>query len=333
MTPIDPSALKFWESVGEWGFIFVWVGVAGEGIEISIKLFCPKLYDKKKSCLDLIGAIFWLVLVAALAVEFWGNHKAMQLADSMNSQLNTEAAQARKDAAEANERAALVESNNLALRSGLRDFVLDQTEAREIDSYDLATALKQIPDVKVILLVDSSDHEARGFSSQLQLAFVGAGWEVKHMAQRRIAEGCEVFISFVHHGMDWSKSSWDACLLLDRELRSRGISTDTVLNQEYFGIAAEELPTNAIIVSVAPKLPRLKNREMLDRSIALLGQGPNADPVSVSNAWRQVCIDEEAERQQNINLGIWATNAPHPGFSPRGYSGDGSPIVPEIPVQ
>jgi hypothetical protein len=109
MTALDSASLKFWESVGLWGFIFVWVGVAGEGVEIFIKLFQRKLYERKKFCLDVIGAIFWAVLVVALAVEFLGNVKAMRIAESINSQLDVEAGRARKEAGAAIERAGIAE--------------------------------------------------------------------------------------------------------------------------------------------------------------------------------------------------------------------------------
>jgi hypothetical protein len=113
MPSADLSWFNFWELVGEWGFVFVIAGVAGEGIEIFIKLFRPKLYNRKKSCLDIIGAIFWIILVVALAVEFLGNFKAIQIAGRINAELHATASQAEKEAGQANERAS---TNELAAK-------------------------------------------------------------------------------------------------------------------------------------------------------------------------------------------------------------------------
>jgi hypothetical protein len=124
MITFDSSSLKFWESVGLWGFVFVWVGVAGEGVEIFIKFFRPKLYNRKKSCLDAIGAVFWIVLVVALAVEFIGNIKAMRIADAENARLNERASKFELAAAELEQQMAQT-SNNVVRIDPLKQSVSD----------------------------------------------------------------------------------------------------------------------------------------------------------------------------------------------------------------
>ncbi len=111
MTILDSESLRFWESVGEVGFCLVIVGVLGEGAEIVVKLFRQELYKRKQLRFDLFAAVCWVILVVGLAVEFWGNHKAMRIAAKESDRLNVEAGHARELAGEANERAA---SNELA---------------------------------------------------------------------------------------------------------------------------------------------------------------------------------------------------------------------------
>lgn len=136
MNSLDSTSLTFWESVGLWGFIFVWVGVAGEGVDIFIKLFCKKLHERKKHSLDVIGAVFWVVLVIALAIEFLGNVQAMRIADLINSRLNDEAGQARKAAGEANERASTNEAQVATLEKETADAKLE-TAKIELDKAEL----------------------------------------------------------------------------------------------------------------------------------------------------------------------------------------------------
>lgn len=177
MTALDSASLKFWESVGLWGFIFVWVGVAGEGVEIFIKLFNRKLYERKQFCLDVIGAAFWIVLVVALAVEFLGNEKAMRIADSINTQLDIEAGQARKEAGQANERAAkdelavaVLTSNNLVLQKE----VLALNTPRRImgEQRDKFITLlcnpHNVSKIPIKVIVGESDSETDFFAMQIR---------------------------------------------------------------------------------------------------------------------------------------------------------------------
>src|ERR1035438_1455022 len=88
MTALDSSSLKLWESVGLWGFVFVWVGVAGEGAEIIAKLRFKESFKRHEHSWDICSGICWLILVVALAVEFIGNVNAMRIADRENTRLD-----------------------------------------------------------------------------------------------------------------------------------------------------------------------------------------------------------------------------------------------------
>src|SRR5690348_16276305 len=112
------------------------IGVFGEGMEIALKLIaglsekatkvgkspkawmhtCAQWHQKHEVLVDFVGGVFWLMVVAGLAMEFDGNHKVKIIEQAENTRLNTEASNARKDAALAIERAANVESNNFVLQ-------------------------------------------------------------------------------------------------------------------------------------------------------------------------------------------------------------------------
>jgi hypothetical protein len=185
MTALDSSSLKFWEVVGLWGFIFVWVGVAGEGVEIFIKLFQRKLYERKKFCLDVIGAVFWIVLVIGLAVEFLGNVKAMRIADSINSRLDAEAGQARQNAGAAIELAAQIGTTNaqLSLRvEELRSANLAlelKLQPRRITAQQrdkFIELLKEAPKCPVKVFVGREDDETANYAKQVREILDSAGY-------------------------------------------------------------------------------------------------------------------------------------------------------------
>jgi len=155
-------------------------------VEIFIKLFRRKLYDRKKFCLDVIGAAFWVVLVVALAVEFWGNVKAMRIADSINSQLDAEAGQARKDAGAAIERAALIESNNVALSWQVEELRSNNIvlEARLLprtitpqQETNFISLCANIPKMPIKILIGLEDNETESFAQDVRRALDAAGFE------------------------------------------------------------------------------------------------------------------------------------------------------------
>lgn len=203
MMPFDSSSLKFWESVAEWGFIFVLVGVVGEGLEIGAKIFFPIVYKKRERCLDIIGGVFWVVLVLALGVELLGSHKARLIADRVNSRLNKEAGDTRKDAADAikqageananaaqfNDRAAVaekeagqarltaanVESKNLVLQIELEKLKFGRRiNAEQISRFAFLTKRVGKVPIKIEILAEGRDTES--FASDMRLMFTTAGF-------------------------------------------------------------------------------------------------------------------------------------------------------------
>lgn len=120
MFSLDAVSLKVWESVAEWGFVLVFVGVAGEGGEIVAKLFFKNSFKKRERAWDICSAVFWLVLVVGLAVELIGTHMATRIADRENARLTKEASVARLEAAQANERTVQLEIKALPRRISIK---------------------------------------------------------------------------------------------------------------------------------------------------------------------------------------------------------------------
>src|ERR1043166_10282605 len=105
MTSLDADSLKNWETLADWGTIFVIVGVAGEGIEILIKFFEPRLKQKQKwrhlfhkadPWINLVGGIFWMMVVLGLWAEFKGSRKSKIILDAENARVNQQAGTAFK---------------------------------------------------------------------------------------------------------------------------------------------------------------------------------------------------------------------------------------------
>lgn len=132
MSAADASLLNFSESIADFGTWLVIVGVAGEGIEIVLKILRHKWetgcfanwHDRHEFSIEILGAIFWLMVVAGLAIEFAGNHQSKIILDRQNAELYRQGKYAEERAetatllaAQANERTAKAESANLTLQA------------------------------------------------------------------------------------------------------------------------------------------------------------------------------------------------------------------------
>jgi hypothetical protein len=99
----DSPLLNFWRAFGDWGFIFVIVGVLGEVCAAAIlqnweekrsDLEWGKWGKRMKAAERLSGAI----LIIGLAAEFKGHKRETAILDSANARLQTLAEQADEDA-------------------------------------------------------------------------------------------------------------------------------------------------------------------------------------------------------------------------------------------
>jgi hypothetical protein len=166
MTVLDSAALKTWESVGLWGFVFVWVGVAGEGAEIIAKLRFKKSFKKHEHSWDIVSGICWLILVVALAVEFMGNVNAMRIADRENTRLADLASAA-------NERAANIESNNIVLQAKMLPRTITPTQKEAF-----VKLLNNAPKGEITIGCRHPDNESINFMEQIHSLLIESGFTI-----------------------------------------------------------------------------------------------------------------------------------------------------------
>jgi hypothetical protein len=158
MSVIDAASLKSWESFADLGAWLVIIGVAGEGGEIVLKILKHKLknmcflgwYNKHEFSIELFAAVFWIMVVVGLAMEFRGNHKAKTITDRENVRLT-------QNAANLMEHAANTDSNNLVVATEL--FGLANQTAK------ISTSLSKVRD-----MVNSPEITAKLNESKMALA-------------------------------------------------------------------------------------------------------------------------------------------------------------------
>jgi len=101
MSAIDSESLNSFEWLADFGTWLVIIGVAGEGVEIVLKVLQHKLTNEKflawcknhEFSIEIWGALFWLMVVIGLAVEFRYGHKAKTITDRENARLTQNAAE------------------------------------------------------------------------------------------------------------------------------------------------------------------------------------------------------------------------------------------------
>ena len=196
MSIVDSASLKFWELVADIGTWAVILGVAGEGLEITVKILEHKCKNEKflawcqkhKFSIEIWGGIFWAIVVLGLATEFKGNHESQKITGAENARLTTQAAKAieragnaEKEAAQANERAAKFEkqaeeirSTNLVLQTKLMELQV-KVNGRTVSQEQLETIRRMTPAGVQISIVSMMTGEPVDFSRDLAKAFAEAG--------------------------------------------------------------------------------------------------------------------------------------------------------------
>lgn len=127
----DSTSLHDWEVIAAIGFWAVFVGVAGEGLEIVAKLYFREWFKKYEFKLDIIAGVCWIVLCIGVAVENIGDTHVWVTADRQNEdsrqkvkEAEAEAQTARKETAIAQEQAG--EANELAAKANERAAELEK---------------------------------------------------------------------------------------------------------------------------------------------------------------------------------------------------------------
>lgn len=185
MSAIDASSLNFWETVADVGTWFVIIGVAGEGLEILLKLRRHKSknekfltwYAKHDFAIEIIGGICWLMVVVGLGIEFEGNHKSQQIVKNENTRITKEAGKAIGLAGDANERAANAlkqagESNERASKFDA-DRALIAKQAEEIRATNLVLQAKLAEVVAQVNAVNPMKKPAFNVTAMVSLKNTG----------------------------------------------------------------------------------------------------------------------------------------------------------------
>ena len=147
MSELDSSLLKHWEFVADLGTWLVIIGVAGEGIEIALKILehrCSNIrfldwFKKHEFSIEVWGAIFWLMVVVGLLMELKGSHKSKEITDKENTRLTSLAAEtsiragnAEKEAGESKLLAAQIGTTNLVLAKEVLEIAKKLQETTQI---------------------------------------------------------------------------------------------------------------------------------------------------------------------------------------------------------
>src|SRR4051812_45056634 len=112
MSPEDALSLSRWELVADVATWAVIIGVAGEGIELILKLLkhfnkLPEFCIKYDFWIDTVaGIFFWMMVVGGLVFELRGSHKVKVISDRENARINKLAGDANEQAGIANREAA-----------------------------------------------------------------------------------------------------------------------------------------------------------------------------------------------------------------------------------
>jgi hypothetical protein len=186
MSPSDALWLKIWGLFAAIGFIMVIGGVVIEGVE-HFKKF-PKKEHGRKLQIEKIG---WFIVVVGLAMEFLGDHAAKRISDREDARVNKEAADSRvtagnaeREAGEANERAALTESNNLVLQSNVLalEIKLQPRTITEKQRKILIDSLKEIPKCRINIHCGIVNNETKIYAARIRDVLKDAGYDTSGIA-------------------------------------------------------------------------------------------------------------------------------------------------------
>lgn len=169
---------KFLAEMGVW---LVIIGVAGEGVEIVIKLATRKLHFKESfwHWLDVISAIFWIMVVVGLVIEQKGSNRVAEINERDNAELHFKASEAAKQAGFANDRAASNEVRVAELQN--ENLKVKLKFSRRISMEQKRAFISRLKDqwkVPVKIYICDTDYETETFSTQLRQMLDEAGYAV-----------------------------------------------------------------------------------------------------------------------------------------------------------
>ena len=192
MSAIDSASLNSFERWADFGTWLVIIGVAGEGVEILLKILQHKLTcktfllwcERHEFSIEIWGALFWIMVVAGLAVEFRYGHKAKTISDAENVRLVQKAAELTDRAATNELRVAVLSNNTVRLSIQLEEaksnnLVLGHLLLARTLTEPLTATLKKFSGVvSHVEYVGETDGEPYNFAGQIfeVLHGTGAAW-------------------------------------------------------------------------------------------------------------------------------------------------------------
>lgn len=252
MTALDLASLSWWETVADIGTWLVIVGVAGEGIEIVLKIIEHKSkhqgfkhwYEKYEFSIDVVGGIFWMMVVIGLLMEFRGSHESQRIVQTENTRITQEAGEAIKQAGFANERAS---SNELA-RLEMERLLLPIFFA---DAPTMASRLSIFSGTEAEVRFKSNDSNSRFSSSAITSVLKAAKWNVREVGNTN-AE----FSDFAVVALNVPQGPLNRVLLNEKLEAARAVQWELVTNSvpaNFTKIFDDKLAPYKIVIRVPIK--------------------------------------------------------------------------------
>ena len=235
------------------------VGVAGEGIELFVKLHFKYRSEKFERIIEGVGVFFLVVLIAGLLWEMSDAAKTDK--DVSNAQLMAGKANER---ASTNELAAkqlemLLTETKIQLANAetrLNESITNNLPMDIGDQMSFFNALKSLSGIQVELR-KIIDVKAERTENDLRVVFSMGDWQVINRADINDIGEEGIVIGY----KNGDNSSKNAAHFLLKLLTERNVPTEII--EDPFGFRVRGVPTNAIIVAVCQRPTQLKGNLMV----------------------------------------------------------------------
>ncbi len=240
------------------GITLVLVGVLGEGFEIVIKLCFKHRSPKFDRIVEMIGAIFWVVLVVGLAWEFREAGKTDLQIEQLrkdNATLRIRFAEAEAKLRESEDaranlllvasNAVLVSHSAASVVSNANVAVLENLSRRlsNDDKFVLFHRVSPLPKRKIAFFIDQTVPDAERLSDDLYSVFRAAGWQLGSVRGGiSLGLGRGVFVS-------GDESDGEAIRTIADALTFLGLGGHAATNEIRSGLAS----TNEVLITIGYK--------------------------------------------------------------------------------
>jgi hypothetical protein len=242
MTVLDSASLKYWESLAEWGFRLVIIGVVGESLELITKWeeseafrkwfgdrfdeknlkrfvwFCKIIRPKRLP----VESIFFGVVVIGLAMEFIGSQNATRISDAENMRLNGLYSDEYSNSVTLASRVEELRKKN----NGLELAMASPVPPRLFSDFEIGWELSISRSGKLFRqanIIFESDIECSNMASQIGIILQYSKWRVKEFSTtKKIEDGIFVGVCSTNKNFDGDDIS-SACGVLVKGLNAKNI--------------------------------------------------------------------------------------------------------------